>query len=51
MHCWLLSGMTNLFEKLRAWLEPMDHEVEDLPEGTFKCNGTNVRSLLVAIHK
>jgi predicted RNA methylase len=35
--------------EFRAWLEPLDHEVEDLPEGTFKCSGTNVRALLVTI--
>jgi SAM-dependent methyltransferase len=35
--------------EFRAWLERLDHEVEDLPEGTFKCSGTNVRSLLVTI--
>ena len=35
----------------RTWLEQLDFEVEDLPEGTFKCSGTNVRALLVTIRK
>jgi hypothetical protein len=35
----------------RTWLEQLPHEVEDLPEGTFKCSGTNVRSLLITIRK
>ncbi|MGH7969837.1 MAG: methyltransferase, partial [Limisphaerales bacterium] len=35
--------------EFRAWLAQVDHEVETLPEGTFKCSGTNVRSLLVTI--
>ncbi len=35
----------------RAWLEGLDHEVESLPEGTFKSSGTNVRSVLVTIRK
>ena len=34
-----------------AWLKQMPYEVEDLPEGTFKCSGTNVRSLLITINK
>ena len=37
--------------EFRSWLEPLNHEVEDLPEGTFKCSGTNVRALLVTIRK
>lgn len=37
--------------EFRAWLEQLDHEVETLPEGTFKCSGTNVRSLLVSIRR
>jgi len=35
----------------RAWLGALDHAVENLPEGTFKTSGTNVRALLVTIHK
>ena len=35
----------------RTWLEGLDHEVESLPEGTFKSSGTNVRSVLVTIRK
>jgi hypothetical protein len=35
----------------RSWLEQLDHDVEDLPEGTFKTSGTNVRALLVTIRK
>ncbi len=37
--------------EFRAWLEALDHDVEDLPEGTFNASGTNVRSLLVTIRK
>ena len=37
--------------EFRAWLEGLDHEVEQLPEGTFNASGTNVRALLVTIHK
>jgi hypothetical protein len=37
--------------EFRAWLKEWDHEVEDLPEGTFKSSGTNVRALLVTIRK
>jgi hypothetical protein len=29
----------------------LDHEVENLPEGTFKSSGTNIRTLLVTIRK
>jgi hypothetical protein len=36
--------------EFRSWLKQLPHEVEDLPEGTFKCSGTNVRSLLITIH-
>jgi len=32
-------------------LQELDHDVEDLPEGTFKSSGTNVRTLLVTIRK
>jgi hypothetical protein len=37
--------------EFRAWLEELDHEVEDLPGGTFKASGTNIRTLLVTIRK
>ena len=37
--------------EFRDWLAHLDHEVEHLPEGTFKSSGTNIRSLLVTIHK
>ena len=37
--------------EFRAWLQELDHEVEDLPEGTFKSSGTNIRTLLVTIRK
>jgi type I restriction-modification system DNA methylase subunit len=37
------------YADFRAWLERLDHEVENLPEGTFKTSGTNVRALLVTI--
>lgn len=35
----------------RAWLKQLDHDVEDLPEGTFKASGTNIRTVLVKIRK
>jgi predicted RNA methylase len=35
--------------EFRAWLESLDHDVEDLPEGTFNSSGTIVRSLLLTI--
>jgi hypothetical protein len=35
----------------REWLQGFDHDVENLPEGTFNSSGTNVRSLLVTIRK
>lgn len=35
--------------EFRAWLEQLNHEVEHLPEGAFKCSGTNIRALLVTI--
>jgi len=41
----------NEHAEFRAWLEGLKHEVEDLPEGTFKSSGTNVRALLVSIRK
>lgn len=41
--------MDSKHAEFRAWLEQLDHEVEDLPEGTFKSSGTNVRALLVTI--
>lgn len=37
--------------EFRAWLKQLDHEVEDLPEGTFKASGTNIRTVLVKICK
>jgi len=37
--------------EFRTWLETLDHEVENLPEGTFNSSGTNVRSLLITIRK
>ena len=37
--------------EFRTWLEGLDHDVEDLPEGTFNASGTNVCSLLVTIRK
>jgi len=37
--------------EFRSWLQMLDHDVQDLPEGTFNCSGTNVRSLLVTIRK
>jgi hypothetical protein len=37
--------------EFRAWLDELDHDVEELPEGTFNCSGTNIRSLLVTIRK
>ncbi len=37
--------------EFRDWLEQLDHGVENLPEGTFKSSGTNVRALLVTIRK
>ena len=37
--------------EFRARLEALDHDVEDLPEGTFNSNGTNVRSLLLTMRK
>jgi type I restriction-modification system DNA methylase subunit len=37
--------------EFRAWLQELDHEVEDLPGGTFKSSGTNIRTLLVTIRK
>jgi type I restriction-modification system DNA methylase subunit len=43
--------MDSKHAEFRAWLEQLDQEVEDLPEGTFKCSGTNVRALLVTIRK
>ncbi len=39
------------YAEFRTWLERLDHDVEDLPEGTFKTSGTNVRALLVTIRK
>ncbi len=41
----------NKFAGFRAWLANLEHEVEALPEGTFKASGTNIRALLVTIHK
>ncbi len=35
----------------RAWLDEIGAEVEDLPEGTFKSEGTLVRACLVTIEK
>ena len=43
--------MDNNHAEFRAWLEQLGHEVEDLPEGTFKSSGTNIRTLLVTIRK
>ncbi len=37
--------------EFRAWLAELDHEAEDLPEGTFKASGTNIRTVLVKIRK
>ncbi len=37
--------------EFRTWLETLDYDVEQLPEGTFNSSGTNVRSLLVRIRK
>ena len=37
--------------EFRAWLKQLDRDVEDLPEGTFKSSGTNIRTLLVTIRK
>jgi hypothetical protein len=37
--------------EFRSWLDALDHDVEDLPEGTFNSSGTNVRSLLLTIRK
>jgi protein-L-isoaspartate O-methyltransferase len=37
--------------EFRDWLKQLDHEVEDLPEGTFKASGTNIRTVLVTIRK
>jgi len=37
--------------EFRAWLEALDHDVENLPEGTFNSSGTDVRALLVTIRK
>ena len=33
----------------RAWLERLEHEVEELPAGTFKSSGISVRAQLVTI--
>jgi len=46
-----LNRMDRKHAEFRAWLKELHHEVEELPEGTFKCSGTNVRSLLITIHK
>lgn len=37
--------------EFRGWLKQLDHDVEDLPEGTFKASGTNIRTVLVKIRK
>lgn len=37
--------------EFRTWLGGLNHEVEDLPHGTFKSSGTNIRALLLTIHK
>jgi predicted RNA methylase len=35
----------------RAWLETLDHNIEDIPSGTFKASGTMVSSKLLVIDK
>ncbi|MGH7971353.1 MAG: hypothetical protein ACREIC_21760 [Limisphaerales bacterium] len=37
------------FDDFGIWLQQLEHEVEELPEGTFKTSGTNGRALLVSI--
>ena len=37
--------------EFRAWIEELDHEVEDLPGGAFKASGTDIRTVLVKISK
>ena len=37
--------------EFRAWLDQLEHELEELPEGTFKASGTNIRTVLVKIRK
>jgi hypothetical protein len=41
--------MDKKYTEFRSWPRQLSHEVEDLPEGTFKCSGTNVPALLMAI--
>jgi type I restriction-modification system DNA methylase subunit len=38
-------------DEFRTWLEGLDHEVAELPHGTFKTSGTNIRALLLTIRK
>jgi type I restriction-modification system DNA methylase subunit len=35
----------------KAWLEDLDAEIQELPEGAFAPSGTNVRTLAIKIHK
>jgi predicted RNA methylase len=46
------TSTTSKAKAFRAWLEGFSNvEVSPLPEGSFKESGTNVRTVLVTIHK
>lgn len=48
------SGFNNSDKRsvgFRAWLSGLDHQIEELPAGTFKASGTNVVSMLVKINR
>lgn len=39
------------FKEFREWIKSIDAEWEELPEGTFKESGTNVRTVMLIINK
>jgi predicted RNA methylase len=50
MPSWQTNGQKK-FVEFRAWLGKQDATVEELPEGTFKESGTDIKTLLLVIKR
>lgn len=40
-----------VWREFREWLDGVDHDEQELPEGSFAASGTNVRTVMVTIDK
>jgi predicted RNA methylase len=45
----VLFRTTNITKEFRTWVDSVDGEIEELPEGTFKAEGTMARAVVVTI--